>query len=1427
MKRFQLLELALIITIGLALVAPVCAALPSHVEVNSAWAGMPDGTIVYNGVVKGVNGFATVTEGIANVLPGGDVLIWAGTYYEQVVIRKPMTLEGYTGNTITLATTDGNLSEETGGVTGIVLVDNAGGPVIVRNLKVDGTNITAFPAGTSSVAGIVFNGTSGAIDGVTVENMDNIGTVGTPPFREYGILVHSPGFLSTIEIMNCQVSGFLFSGISLGEFGPTHLISGSVHDNSVIGSGPTGIAKNGIQAGSTVAATIDSNVVSGLEYTGGVDQSAGILFYGGNSGHANNNQVTDCDIGIEAGDSSLAADGNTISGGSIGMHAGAFTNDFAGGNYAVSFDDNSIQGCSVAGILAGSYDPGAVLSATIHGNNLAVAPGGPGSGILIGNNPYVAPAGLVTAAIDQNSISQWNDAIVFDGSTIGSGTTVTGCSIAGNTGHGIHIQPGTDAGDISVSECNIYGNGLGEVVNDGVGTLLAIHNYWGAPCESGFSGLISGLVTYNPWYVDFGRTTLSDSLAVLPAPEFSGVPASGSPPLTVTFTDGTTSPYSSISAWNWSFGDGTYSSDQNPLHTYTDEGSFPVSLTATNCFGNGTETKTNYINVEIPAPPVASFTGTPAIGLAPLTVHFNDTSTGAPETWEWHFGDGDSSADQNPVHIYDNPGIYDVSLTVANEGGNNTLTVPGYIQVSSGDPIADFTATPMSGIVPLAVHFTDLSETGITSWLWDFGDLQSSSEQNPTHTYNTAGTFSVTLTITNATGTGNTTKANYITVTIEPPEAVFTSNTTSGVVPLDVAFTDESTGIPTSWFWDFGDGSNSTEQSPVHQYTIPGVYDVSLTATNAGGSDTDTMPDYITATVAPPVADFVANLTEGVKPLDVAFTDLSTGAPTMWAWDFGDGQISSEQNPVHTYPNEGVYNVRLEASNGGGSSIRERVNYITVRIPPPVAEFTADPVSGYTPLTVNFTDTSSGNPTSWFWDFGDSNTSTLQDPSHVYYNPGTYTVSLTATNDGGSSTATGPDLITVTLPPPVADFTATPRIGTIPLTVEFTDTSLYEPTQWVWEFGDGTLALEKNPVHTYNAPGSYTVNLTVFRNGLSSKVVRSGYITVTRTPFAEFTADPTNGTAPLLVRFSDQSQGRPFRWYWKFGDGYASTERNPAHVYSKGGVYTVTLTVQNIAGMNTLVKEDYITVHVAPVADFTANRTSGLEPLAVKFTDASTGSPVSWAWNFGDGGTSTVQNPVHTYESEGVYSVKLTVTNELGSDTRTRTEYIRVSEGVSAQFSATPESGPVPLTVQFTEQSTGSPISFLWNFGDGQYSDQRNPTHTYTRDGVFTVTLSVAGQTGSSTTSREITVYQLPLARFNYKPDNGTDPLTVQFTDRSVGDIITWFWNFGDGQASTVKNPIHTYNEAGEFDVTLTVTDNTGNRSTSLPVKVAVIPFTP
>ena len=230
-----------------------------------------------------------------------------------------------------------------------------------------------------------------------------------------------------------------------------------------------------------------------------------------------------------------------------------------------------------------------------------------------------------------------------------------------------------------------------------------------------------------------------------------------------------------------------------------------------------------------------------------------------------------------------------------------------------------------------------------------------------------------------------------------PPVASFSANPTSGTVPLTVSFTDTSTGSPTGWSWDFGDGSPlSTLQNPGHTYTLAGTYTVKLTASNSGGSNTAQGTITVNAPAVPPVASFSANPTSGTVPLTVSFTDTSTGSPTGWSWDFGDGSpLSTLQNPGHTYTLAGTYTVKLTASNSGGSNTAQGT--ITVNAPavPPVASFTANPTSGTVPLTVSFTDTSTGSPTGWSWDFGDgSPLSTLQNPGHTYTLAGTYTVKL-------------------------------------------------------------------------------------------------------------------------------------------------------------------------------------------------------------------------------------------------------------------------------------------------------------------------------------------------------------------------------------------------------------------------------------------------
>jgi PKD repeat protein len=254
----------------------------------------------------------------------------------------------------------------------------------------------------------------------------------------------------------------------------------------------------------------------------------------------------------------------------------------------------------------------------------------------------------------------------------------------------------------------------------------------------------------------------------------------------------------------------------------------------------------------------------------------------------------------------------------------------------------------------------------------------------------------------------------------QTPVADFSGSPLSGDAPLTVSFTDLSTNSPTSWDWTFGDGGSSTAQNPSHDYTSEGDYTVSLTAANASGSDTETKTDYISVSAAPPpppVAEFVGSPLSGDAPLTVNFTDQSTNSPTSWDWDFGDTSTSTAQNPGHDYTSEGDYTVALTATNAGGSDTETKTNYISVSAappPPPVAEFVGSPLSGTAPLTVNFTDQSTNSPTSWDWDFGDTSTSTAQNPSHDYTGAGDYTVALTATNAGGSDTETKTDYISVT-----------------------------------------------------------------------------------------------------------------------------------------------------------------------------------------------------------------------------------------------------------------------------------------------------------------------------------------------------------------------------------------------------------------------------
>jgi PKD repeat protein len=305
-------------------------------------------------------------------------------------------------------------------------------------------------------------------------------------------------------------------------------------------------------------------------------------------------------------------------------------------------------------------------------------------------------------------------------------------------------------------------------------------------------------------------------------------------------------------------------------------------------------------------------------------------ATGEISSYAWSFGDGGTSNAQHPVYEYTASGTYTVTLKVVGPGGENSLTRVNYISVAIPPPTAAFTGFPLSGTVPLTVNFTNASTGQFDSYLWDFGDGGSSSLSDPSHTYLDTGTFSVTLIVVGPSGADTLTFQDYIKVESPLPVASFSADPTTGVSPLLVQFTNSSTGTILSQSWDFGDGGASIDFAPSHQYQNSGVYSVTLALLGPSGVDTLRLTDYITVLAPPPVPDFSADQTSGAAPLDVQFTDLSTGAITAYEWDFGDSTTLAEPSPLHTYSSAGTYSVKLTVTGPGGSNTMTKTDYITV-----------------------------------------------------------------------------------------------------------------------------------------------------------------------------------------------------------------------------------------------------------------------------------------------------------------------------------------------------------------------------------------------------------------------------------------------------------------------------------------------------------------
>jgi gliding motility-associated-like protein len=888
------------------------------------------------------------------------------------------------------------------------------------------------------------------------------------------------------------------------------------------------------------------------------------------------------------------------------------------------------------------------------------------------------------------------------------------------------------------------------------------------------------------------------------------IPTGCTSPQTINFLN-TTAGTGNTYQWDFNY-TGTFnptSTSPNPSFSYA-TGTYTVKMVVTSINGC-TDTATNQVVIGSLA---ANFTA-PLTSCKGTSVNFINTTLPAPTSVLWDFGDGPpTSTVISPSHTYITPGTYTVSLTSFFGTCQDTKTQSITI---FDNPSANFNATPVSACKPpLTVNFTPVT-AGATAYDWTFGEPSPSTLQNPTHTYNNYGSYTVTLTVTNANGCKST-ATQVDTIKVKKPTVTINGLPKTGCAPFTHTFSATANSIDGvigyEWFKNGVLFSNTPNAASPTETFVAGTYEIKLVVTTAGGcTDTTIVPAGIRVGIKPTAA-FVASPLEVCAFKPVFFTNLSTGDIDYYLWDFDDG-TSNEGNPVHVYSDTGLFSITLIVGNNGCFDTLFKQNYI--HILPPVAKFGFDTTCS-NHFIKNFKDSSVGADI-YTWNFGDpgsgvlNNTSSLPNPFHIFSGTGPFTVSLTVRNN-----AAGPDCdYTISKTIMIADekalFTASVLEMCKNNSTTFTATSqnpIARIATYQWNFGDGPPGVftaesaSATTSHTYTARGSYTVTLIIKDvNGCRDTLVKPNYIKVYG-PIANFVAPNTGACAQSSVLFNDLSTSdgtNPVnQWTWTFDINTGIEEQFTAppfaHIYPLTGVYTVKLKVKDSFGcLDSLTKLNYINV-TKPIANFTKSDSISCPTKLITFTNTSTGTaPITILWNFGDTGAGSTSNaanpPPHAYAADGVYIVTLTLT-DINGCISVKTDSVKIGAPV-ADFTVNNFTGLCPPVIAIFTNTSINGISYVWTFGDGPASNPDgapftglNATHTYAISGTFTVKLTTTSAGGCTNTKTFPVVVQGPTGTFDYFPKTGCSPLTVNFITSNIMGAVDTTFDWGD--ATVINN---------------------------------------
>ncbi|MFK7970778.1 MAG: PKD domain-containing protein, partial [Bacteroidia bacterium] len=895
----------------------------------------------------------------------------------------------------------------------------------------------------------------------------------------------------------------------------------------------------------------------------------------------------------------------------------------------------------------------------------------------------------------------------------------------------------------------------------------------------------------------------------------------------VNFSDLSIQGSSPIASWQWSFGDGSVDNSQNPVKRYSQAGTYGISLSVTDINGCvGTAFIPQLVTVNWPD---ASFNGTPTTACnQPLFSTFRALGTGPGTTHQWNFGNGRLGFGATATGNYNFRGSFTVTHIITDQiGCSDTLVIPNMVNV--GNNLAKIIASD-TVICPGDTIFLDCNSTSAIATLWDING-GSSTACSEIFTSRNPGNYRITLINTEP---GPCFTYDTLDVRVRPlPQVNFTYSPDPAFScdpPLAVQFTNATQSPPgTVYRWLFGDGSNPSNQtSPSHTYLARGSYSVTLQATDPFGcSSSQSQFDIIK--VGGVTAGLSADSLKGCKPLGVNFMDGSVLGPSgpivSYHWDFGNGDTAIIANPRATYLDTGFYDVKLivEDSLGCIDSISRRIAVgDTVK-----ADFEIVDSIACVRQEVYLFNRSTGNYNASVWDIGGITYLNQKDPKFAFQDTGWYFIELIVEDRGCYDTLRKDSAFHIL--PPKAGFDGNLVGCDTPHTVFFRDTSI-GATRYFWDFGTGNPGDTSNiaePIFTYRQTGFYNVMMVVWNDatGCADTVISTVSVEIFRMQIA---ATPRSGCVPQTVQFTDQGTGGAL-WNWDFGDGNRSIRQNPQHTYNQAGTFTASLAMYSAgscAGTRTIRIDVY-----QPNVTFGALDTNACIGDLVTFTN-STFTPLTitnWLWDFGDGTSSTLQNPTHRYNRTGDFTVTLTATDSRGCvGTISKRRFILVTKPTASyqpQFPATCIGRPL----RFTDRSSGvSTLNYQWYFGDrgGSFSSG-NQTHTYVQDGRYTTQLIVTDSLGCSDTLQSIVVVEDPDITVSASLTSiNCPPLLTNFTAtiNSAHQFTRWQWDFGDGNGANVQNPTHQYTLPGTYTVFVIATSASGCQDTFfLPNTITVL----